>query len=124
GLRLAYFNRASTRWFARDTGSMTLIEWTRLAGDTVEALVALLVNVEHPTSVRITPSRGDGGVDILHRDGAGEGRDVVYQVKRYTEPVAAREKVEIQQSLTRLSSDSRWNDLNVTHWRLVMPWNP
>src|SRR3954454_9142099 len=64
-----------------DTGGMTWVEWTRLEPGQVEAVVGMLVNRERPTSVRITPSRGDGGVDILDRGGADDGGDVVYQVK-------------------------------------------
>jgi hypothetical protein len=46
---------------------MTRIEWTRRDGHDVEAVVAMFVNREHPNSTRITPSRGDGGADILDR---------------------------------------------------------
>jgi hypothetical protein len=53
-------------------------------GDDVEAVVAMFVNRERPRSVRITPSRGDGVVDILDRDAAGDRSDEVYQVKRYS----------------------------------------
>lgn len=44
---------------------MTRVEWTRLQGNDAEA-VAMFVNREHSNSVRMTPSRGDGGVDIHH----------------------------------------------------------
>jgi hypothetical protein len=37
----------------------------------------LLVNRERPNSVRITPSRGDGGVDILDLKAGPGGSDVV-----------------------------------------------
>jgi hypothetical protein len=43
------------------------VEWRRYEGDDVEAVVAMMLNREHPNSVRITPSQGDGGVDILDR---------------------------------------------------------
>ncbi|MBO1768238.1 restriction endonuclease [Allobranchiibius sp. GilTou38] len=102
---------------------MSLVEWTALPGETTEAVVAMLVNREYPTSTRITPSQGDGGVDILLRDGDGPGRDVVYQVKRYTK-VESKEKTSISDSLTTLFADPRWSQLNVTQWRLVLPWDP
>jgi hypothetical protein len=47
---------------------MTRVEWTRLEGNDVEAVVAMFINREHPRSTRITPSKGDGGIDILDRD--------------------------------------------------------
>lgn len=111
---------------------MTRVEWTRLEGNDVEAVVAMLINREHPRSVRITPSRGDGGVDILDRGAAPEGGDIVYQVKRYTTPLTSAQKDEVESSLRRLlgpsddnvSRDPRWAQLNVQEWHLVTPWDP
>ncbi|MGC4939397.1 hypothetical protein [Kribbella sp. DT2] len=103
---------------------MTLVEWTRLEPGQVEAVVAMLINREHPTSVRITPSRGDGGVDILDRGQGSTGGDVVYQVKSYTEGLIQRQKDNIEDSLTTLGTDERWAGLTVEEWRLVTPWDP
>jgi hypothetical protein len=104
------------------------VAWERYEGNDVEAVVAMMVNREHPNSVRITPSRGDGGVDILDRRTATDGGDVVYQVKRYTRPLTAAQKAEVSDSLERVfdpeKRDSRWQDLRVTEWRLVTPWDP
>lgn len=104
------------------------VSWDRYGGDDVEAVVAMLINREHPNSVRITPSRGDGGVDILDRGAAKDGGDVVYQVKRYTAPLDDKQKGEVKASLARLldpkTGDPRWRSLNVTEWRLVTPWDP
>jgi hypothetical protein len=113
---------------------MTRVEWTRLEGNDVEAVVAMFINREHPRSTRITPSKGDGGIDILDRDVNGSGLDVVYQVKRYTGPLTTGQKNEIEGSLKRLKGpqsnddevkeDPRWEDLNVEEWHLVTPWDP
>lgn len=104
------------------------VSWDRYGADDVEAVVAMLINREHPNSVRITPSRGDGGVDILDRGAAKDGGDVVYQVKRYTAPLDDKQKGEVKASLARLldpkTGDPRWRSLNVTEWRLVTPWDP
>jgi len=51
-----------------------------LDGNEVEAVVAMFVNRERPTSVRITPSIGDGGVDIIDAAPALDGTSDVYQV--------------------------------------------
>lgn len=104
--------------------AMARVEWTRHSGDDVEAVVAMFVNREHPDSVRITPSRGDGGVDILHRRGATDRTDVVYQVKKYTGPLSSRQMDEVEKSLRRLMEDPRWERLNVSTWYLVTPWDP
>lgn len=103
---------------------MTRVEWTRLDGADVEAVVAMFVNREHPNSTRITPSKGDGGVDILDRGAGPGGSDVVYQVKRYTEPLGSKEKKAVEKSLKTLMKDPRWADLNVEEWHLVLPWDP
>lgn len=103
---------------------MTRIEWTRLEGADVEAVVAMLLNREQPNSTRITPSRGDGGVDILDRNARPNGSDVVYQVKRYTEPLGQREKGAVEASLKTLMNDPRWATLRVEEWHLVLPWDP
>ena len=104
---------------------MTRIEWTRYGGADVEAVVAMLVNRKRPNSIRITPSRGDGGVDILDprppRKAAG---DAVLQVKAFTGPLTSSQKTQILDSLDALRRDPRWADLAVTEWRLVTPWDP
>lgn len=100
------------------------MEWTRLEGGQVEAVVAMFVNREYPNSVRITPSRGDGGVDILDRGVGPDGSDVVYQVKRYTDKLTARQKQEIKASVETLATDERWKGLSLKEWHLVTPWDP
>lgn len=104
------------------------VAWDRYEGNNVEAVVAMMLNREHPNSVRITPSQGDGGVDILDRGAAAEGGDVVYQVKRYAGPLTAGQKTKIKKSLQRLldshKGDPRWKELHVTVWRLATPWDP
>ena len=97
---------------------MTRIAWERYEGNDIEAVVAMLINREHPNSVRITPSRGDGGVDILDRGAAADGGDVVYQVKRYTKPLSANQQDRVEESWSRLQSDPRWEALNVEEGRV------
>ncbi|WP_112236844.1 hypothetical protein [Kribbella monticola] len=113
---------------------MTRIEWTRYEGNDVEAVVAMFINRERPRSTRITPSVGDGGIDILERDVDGTGLDVVYQVKSYAVPLTSGQKTEVEKSLRRLKGpdsddgkvkkDPRWKDLHVDEWHLVTPWDP
>ncbi|WP_147455906.1 PDDEXK family nuclease [Nocardioides mangrovicus] len=103
---------------------MSLIEWTRLEPGQVEALVAMFVNRERMGSTRITPSRGDGGVDILDRGAGPTGGDVVYQVKRYTDGFSTSQKASVKDSWDTLRSDPRWDDLRVEEWHLVMPLDP
>jgi hypothetical protein len=104
--------------------AMPRVEWTRLDGNDVEAVVAMFVNREHPRSVRITPSVGDGGVDIVDASAGPDGTDDVYQVKKYTEPLTSRQKSEVEGSLKTLTSDERWTDLRLGTWYLITPWDP
>lgn len=103
------------------------IEWGRYGGDDVESVIAMMLNREHPDSVRIRPSQGDGGVDVLDRGAAPDGGDVVYQVKRYAGPLDANKRNNVRHSLESVlhptKRDARWAALNVTQWRLVMPWD-
>ncbi|MFV2145607.1 hypothetical protein [Isoptericola sp. G70] len=87
----------------------------------------MFINTEHPNSVRITPSKGDGGIDVLDPSADSGGGDIVYQVKRYAEALSSKQKTEVENSLKRLlgpDADPRWANLNVTTWRLVTPWGP
>jgi hypothetical protein len=108
-------------------GVVGRVSWDRYDGEDVEATVAMMINREHPNSIRITPSQGDGGVDILDRNALPDG-DVIYQVKRYAGPLTPSQKKKVENSLARLLSpqtrDPRWSDLTVAQWRLVTPWNP
>jgi hypothetical protein len=97
---------------------LSRIAWSRYEGNDVEAVVAMFINRERPNSVRITPSVGDGGVDILDRGGASDGSDLVFQVKRYTSPLKKKQKDEIEESLDRLLSDPRCVAPQVW-WRLL-----
>ena len=103
---------------------MSRVAWERYEGNDIEAVVAMLINRERPNSVRITPSKGDGGVDILDRGASANGEDVVYQVKRYTGPLSTTQRNKVEESWTRLQTDARWATLNVQEWHLVTPWDP
>lgn len=106
------------------------VPWVRYDGDDIEAVVAMMVNREHPDSVRIAASQGDGGVDIVDRGAAPDGGDVVYQIKGFAERKAltASDKAKILDSMkTALdpeAGDPRWSNLHVTQWRLVIPLDP
>ena len=87
----------------------------------MEEFVAALLLLEQPRGNIITPSRGDRGIDIrIPVDG---NRFDIYQVKRFTRPLSAKQAANIENS---------WNEfvektlprLAVRSWTLVTPWNP
>lgn len=102
---------------------MTTINWEREPGDSVEEFVeALILTTVNSRAVRITPSRGDKGIDILAP--VGDQFDV-YQVKRYTRPFgkSSNEEKSIEGSWKRFV-DKILPTYPIRRWNLVMPWNP
>lgn len=100
---------------------MTRVEWSRLAGDDVEATVAMFLSGVWPHAQRISPSRGDAGIDVLVSDGS---RSVVHQVKSFTGPLTASQKRQVEKSMRALVTDPRVSNLKVDEWHLVTPWDP
>lgn len=100
---------------------MTRVEWSRLAGDDVEAAVAMFLSCDFPHAQRITPSRGDAGVDVLV---VQEDRTAVYQVKSFAGPFTSSQKRKVKESMEALTVDPRVADLRVDEWHLVTPWDP
>ncbi|GAA1761836.1 hypothetical protein GCM10009734_82580 [Nonomuraea bangladeshensis] len=99
---------------------MTLVNWERLPGETVEEFVAAMLLLRHPHGNRITPSRGDRGVDI--RVANPDGYDI-YQVKRFCRPLTSRQVSDVENSWQRFV-DETLPTLPVRSWTLVTPWNP
>ncbi|MFD0884251.1 hypothetical protein ACFQ08_06765 [Streptosporangium algeriense] len=50
---------------------MTTVNWEREPGEKIEEFVAAMLLIEHPHGNRITPSRGDQGVDTWIRNPDG-----------------------------------------------------
>lgn len=99
---------------------MSRVEWTRYSGEDLEALVAMFISAEYPTAERITPSVGDGGIDVLVKT----DKIRVYQVKKFTAPLTRSQQNQVKKSIDRLVADERVKDLQVEEWHLVMPWDP
>lgn len=99
---------------------MTRIEWTRYDGGDIEHAIAMFISSEDSWAEKITPSRGDGGVDILSL----HPKTTVYQVKSFTSPLTGNQKKKVVDSLEKLVTDERWQHLEVDEWRLVTPWDP
>lgn len=98
---------------------MGRVAWTRLSGDEVEEVVAILVSREHPRAERIRPSQGDGGIDVLlPLDG---GTFQVLQVKKFAENLTASQKTQIEKSFNRLVSYAKSRGMRVSGWSLVTP---
>jgi hypothetical protein len=99
---------------------MTTVNWEREPGEKVEEFVAAMLLLGHPHGNRITPSRGDRGVDI--RVWYPDGYDI-YQVKRYSRPLTAKQASEVKASWARFVK-ATLPKLTIRSWTLVTPWEP
>lgn len=100
---------------------MVRLEWSRYSGDDIEAAVAMFLSAQFPQAERITPSQGDGGIDVLVKS---EGRTRIYQVKKFSSPLTSSQRTQIKESVDRVVSDPRVTDLEIDEWHLVMPLDP
>lgn len=103
---------------------MSLIEWTRLPGETVEDAVAMLLCSENFEATQVRPGRGDGGIDVFVPTAPNfSGRDV-YQVKRYAENLNSSQQRKIRRSLDQVVETATKQGWTITSWWLVLPLNP
>lgn len=98
------------------------IPWTRYEGDDVEAFAALCLYRDHPTAVRIRPSRGDGGIDVyVHNNDSSYD---IYQVKRHAETLTSKQKRDIEHSYRTLKAYAAERQWTVRTWHLLLPLDP
>lgn len=100
---------------------MARIEWSRLAPQDVEHVLAIFIYRDNPTAVRIRPSLGDGGIDVLV---AVRGGYVIYQIKSFAANLESFHKRQIVTSFQRLLQYSRDHEMTVQTWYLFTPLDP
>jgi hypothetical protein len=99
---------------------MTMVNWERESGDRVEEFAAALILLDNPQGNRITPSRGDGGIDLQVES---NGQWDIYQVKKFAHTLTGSQKNQIKESWERFVAETLPLK-NVRSWTLVMPWDP
>lgn len=98
------------------------IPWTRYSGEDVESVLATFISLEERDTIKIRPSRGDGGIDlIVYLD--AETVDV-YQIKKFAENLNSSQKAQIENSWQELSTTVADLHLKINSWHLVMPLDP
>lgn len=98
------------------------IPWTRYSGEDVESVLATFISLEERDAIKIRPSRGDGGIDlIVYLD--AETVDV-YQIKKFAENLNSSQKAQIENSWQELSTTVADLHLKINSWHLVMPLDP
>lgn len=98
------------------------IPWTRYSGEDVESVLATFISLEERNAIKIRPSRGDGGVDlIVYLD--AETVDI-YQIKKFAENLKNSQKAQIENSWQELSATTAVLHVKINSWHLVMPLDP
>lgn len=98
------------------------IPWTRYSGEDVESVLATFISLEERDAIKIRPSRGDGGIDlIVYLD--AETVDV-YQIKKFAENLKGSQKAQIENSWKELSATTADLRVKINSWHLVMPLDP
>ena len=96
--------------------------WTRYSGEDVESVLATFISLEEQDAIKIRPSRGDGGIDlIVYLD--AETVDV-YQIKKFAENLKSSQKAQIENSWQELSASTAELNVKINSWHLVMPLDP
>lgn len=98
------------------------IPWTRYSGEDVESVLATFISLEERNAIKIRPSRGDGGIDlIVYLD--AETVDI-YQIKKFAENLKNSQKAQIENSWQELSATTAVLHVIINSWHLVMPLDP
>lgn len=98
------------------------IPWTRYSGEDVESVLATFISLDERDAIKIRPSRGDGGIDlIVYLD--AETVDI-YQIKKFAENLKNSQKTQIENSWQELSETTADLHVKINSWHLVMPLDP
>ena len=98
------------------------IPWTRYSGEDVESVLATLISLEERDAIKIRPSRGDGGIDlIVYLDAETVN---VYQIKKFAENLKSSKKAQIENSWKELLTTTADLHVKINSWHLVMPLDP
>lgn len=98
------------------------IPWTRYSGEDVESVLATFISLEERDAIKIRPSRGDGGIDlIVYLD---PDTVDVYQIKKFAENLKYNQKAQIEKSWRELSATTAELHVKINSWHLVMPLDP
>lgn len=98
------------------------VPWERYSGEDIESVVATYIAKKYPDVVRIRPSQGDAGIDIMRK--LDDGSLIVYQVKSFASNLTSNQKNQIKKSWDTLLQYIKENGLILSEWHLVLPIDP
>ncbi|MFG3187078.1 hypothetical protein [Streptomyces nigra] len=97
---------------------LMLVPWTTLEPTQTENVVAVMLCREHPQAVRIRPSKGDGGIDVVE---VTEDGWVVYQIKYFPTNLTSNQKKQIADSYRDVQVYAASQGARIAAWHLVLP---
>jgi hypothetical protein len=103
---------------------MVRVEWSALSGDDVEAVLSNLLYNAHPRALRIRPSQGDYGIDVIVPTETGPQTWDVYQIKKFAQNLTANQKGQIERSFRRVLVGLVRRGVPLNDWYLVTPLDP
>ena len=98
------------------------IPWERYSGEAVENVLATYICRLRPLAVRIRPSRGDHGIDLIEKH--ADGTVTIYQIKKFATNLNASQKQKIKRSLGDMLDYVKDNNYELRAWHLVLPLDP
>ncbi len=98
-----------------------IVPWSELEPDHAETLLAVLLYNEHPRAVRVRPSRGDYGIDVLNANPEAPETFDVYQIKYFAGTLTASQKGQVEKSFRRLLIGLVRRGISLADWYLVAP---
>src|SRR6266545_2919480 len=100
---------------------MACVEWSALSGDDVEAVLSNLLYNAHGRALRIRPSHGDYGIDVLVPTDADPETWDVYQIKKFAQNLTSNQKIQIETSFRRALVGLVRRGVPLNDWYLVTP---
>lgn len=99
----------------------TRVAWATLQPAETEHVVSVMLCRENPSAMRIRPSRGDGGIDVITVTAAGW---VVDQIKYFSASLTPSQKTQVRESFERLRTYAAAEGARIAEWHLVVPVDP
>ena len=103
---------------------MARAEWSALSGDEVETVLSNLLYNSDERAVRVRPSQGDYGIDVIVPAAADPQKWDVYQIKKFAQKLDTNQKGQIEKSFRRVLVALVRRGVPLNDWYLVTPSTP
>ncbi|CDM77204.1 hypothetical protein MSS4_01984 [Mycobacterium marinum] len=98
-----------------------MVPWSELEPDQAETLLAVLLYNEHRRAVRVRPSRGDYGIDVLNPNPIAPETFDVYQIKYFHGTLTASQKGQVEKSFRRVLIGLVRRGIPLADWYVLAP---